>query len=153
MSVKVADRGESKTEYIEAARRLAVEVGRIMANGPKKYGASHGDHIVKSALKIYEHCQIAQSIWVAKGGNAEADYEQRRWHLKEAKGLVNHVSAAVKVYFDIAKGCDKYDAKKATSQMHRVGDMCSRLSALLSGTIEWDASHMREIRRKMGRAD
>ena len=150
MSVRASERSESKTEYIEAARRLAVEVSKIMANGPKKYGASHGDHIVKSVLSIYEHCQIAQSIWVAKGGNAEADHTQRRWHLKEAKGLVNHVAAAVKVYFDVVKDSDKYEPEKATRQMHRVGDMCSRLSALLSGTIDWDAQHMREIRKKMG---
>lgn len=146
MSVKVADRGKSYTEYLEESRRLAVEVGKMLANGPKKYRASHGDHIVRCALEAYEHCQMAQSIWVAKGPNAEADYAQRRHHLKEAKGLTFHIAAAAKVYFDIAKGCDGYDPVKASSRMQRVGDMCSRLAALIDGTLKWDADNIRKIR-------
>lgn len=147
MSVRMADRGESKTEYLEAARQLAVDVSKVMANGPHKYKANHGDHLVKAVLEVYEHLQIAQSIWVAKGGNMEADHAQRRHHLKEAKGLVNHVAAATKVYFDVMKGCDDYDRGRASKRQQRIGERCARLSALISGVIEWDGEHLRKLRK------
>ena len=148
MSVKVADRGESKTEYIEAARVLAVKVGKVMGNAPHKYKASFGDHMIKTALDIYGHLQVAQSVYVVYSANAEQDYAQRRGHLKEAEGLINHISATARVYFGIVVDCDSYDKEKALRQQHSIGDMCSRLAALVDGTIEWDSTNIRKIRRK-----
>lgn len=147
MSVRVADRGKSLTQYLEESRRLAVKVGKITANGPRKYRASHGDHLNKCALDAYMHCQVAQGIWVRKGPNAERNYEQRTSHLVEARGLVRHVAAAVKLYFDLVKDCDGYSAEKATRSMHSVGDMCSRLDALIDGILKWDAENIRRIRK------
>ena len=149
MSVRVADRGESKTEYLEAARVLAVKVGKIAGNAPHKYKASFCDHMIKTTLDIYCHLQVAQSIYVACGANAERDYAQRRTHLKEARGLVNHVSATARVYFGVVVDCDGYNREKALKQQHSIGDICSRLAALVDGTIEWDAANIRKIRKKV----
>lgn len=151
MSVRVADRGKSLTQYLEEARRLAVKVAKVTANGPKKYRASHGDHLNKCALDVYMHCQIAQGIWVVSGPNVERNYDQRERHLAEARGLTRHIGAAAKLYFDVVKDCDGYDPDKATRAMASIGDMCARMDALLAGTMEWDAENIRRIRAKAKR--
>lgn len=146
MSVRVAERGASRTEYLEAARKLAVDVSQITANGPKKYRMSHGDHMVQTALKIYEHVQIAQSIYVAKGTNMERDHAQRRWHLKEAKGLANHLCGIADVYFALVMKCDGCDRKKAVARLERIGKQCARLIKLLGGVMDWDSNHIRKLK-------
>lgn len=148
MSVRVAERGASRTEYLEAARRLAVDISQITANGPKKYRMSHADHMVQTALKIYENAQVAQSIYVVKGVNMESDHAQRRWHLKEAKGLVNHLCGVADVYFSLVMKCDGCDKKKAVARLERVGKQAARLSKLLSGVMEWDSNHIRKLKGK-----
>lgn len=74
MSVAVEDRGESKVEYLEVARQISKRTAQMTANGPKKYAATYGDHLMRLSLQMFTHADIANSIYVT----CESDFEQRR---------------------------------------------------------------------------
>lgn len=47
MSVNVEDRTESKVEYLEVARQISKRTAQMVANGPKKYMSTYGDHLMR----------------------------------------------------------------------------------------------------------
>lgn len=169
MSVRISDRSESSCQYMAAAGQLASRIGQIVVNGPRKYLMSHGDHLVRTSLDLYMHCQVANSIYMGKGPNFQRDYELRRRHLLEARGMVDHLCAAADIFLGLsACGCEEPDegdpeyerkirkAQKAraknTKRKHEVGKMCLELKRLLSGVIRSDYERFKKYNGGTGEA-
>ena len=164
VTVKVADREESSCQYMECAKNLAVRVGEIVVNGPRKYLMSHGDHLIRIASELYMHCQIANSIYMGNGPNIMHDYNVRRTHLLEARGMVDHVCSEMKIYLDLTAKVDgtNGDSKKADENRRKkqreakrknsarkadIGNRCSELSNMLSGVIKSDWERVKSYNR------
>lgn len=73
MSVPVWRRELSKADYMYQTYRLAIRIGEIVENGPKKYRGNYGDHLIKTSLSALEQAQVANSIFVSKT-LPESDY-------------------------------------------------------------------------------
>lgn len=97
MSVNVEDRTESKVEYLEVARQISKRTAQMVANGPKKYMSTYGDHLMRCSLQMFTHADIANSIYVT----CQADFEQRRKHLIEARGMCFSIESTAKLYTDL----------------------------------------------------
>ena len=149
VSVKLCDRSDSKTQFLEELRKLNVRIGQIVVNGPRKYAASHGDHLVRCALEAYKHAQIANKTNYQRGRNVEQAYRIRREHFNEARGLVEHIGSAAKVYFDLMENIDGggKDKKKASGRMEDVGMMCNKIIGMLSAVMKSDTERYREYTR------
>ena len=169
MTVRVSDREESSCQYAESAKELAVRMVQIVTNGPKKYLVSYGDHLIRCTQDLYMHCQIANGIYPTRGPNLCNDYEQRRGHLLEARGLVDHVCSTAKIYLDLPIGTlddldesdPDYEARrrkieklkvKNSNRKQEVGRRCARLAKLLNGVIRSDYDRFRKYNGVKGEA-
>lgn len=156
MTVPVPKRRLSGVQYIETARKLNVEIGHVVANGPKKYLNTYGDRLITVGLEAYGATIQANSIYQSKGVNAEPDYLQRRGYLLEARAKVKAVAAIAKVYFDLlieAKGLQKMgeetDVKIASrakiySRMDRIGALCDEEVRLINGVLKSDTAKFKK---------
>lgn len=156
MTVPVPKRKLSGVQYIETARKLNVEIGHIVANGPKKYLNTYGDRIVNLGLAAYEAVIEANSIYPSKGVRAEQDYLQRRALLLKARGKVKALAAVAKIYFDLlveAKGLQKMgeetDEKIASrakqyARMDRLGCLCDEEIRLIQGVLKSDTEKFKK---------
>lgn len=163
MTVKVADREESSCQYMECAKNLAVRVGEIVVNGPRKYLMSHGDHLIRVTSELYMHCQIANSIYMGNGPNIAHDYSVRRTHLLEARGMVDHVCSEMKIYLDLTAKVDGTNdpkarqkaakiKKKNSERKAEIGRRCSELSNMLGGVIKSDYERVKRYNQKQDEA-
>lgn len=169
MTVRVSDREESSCQYADSAKELAVRVGQIVVNGPKKYLMSHGNHLICCSQDLYMHCQIANGIYPTRGPNLRSDYEQRRKHLLEARGRVDHVCSSAKIFLDLSSGNiadldesdPSYEAKRRkierdkarnSKRKQEVGRRCARLAKLLNGVIRSDYERFRKYNGGQGEA-
>lgn len=149
MSVKLCDRSDSKTQFLEELRLLNVRLGQIVVNGPRKYAASHGDHLIRCGLEAYEHAQIANKTNFQRGRNVEQAYRIRREHFNAARGIVEHIGSAAKIYFDLMMNIDGggKDKNKAHGRMNEIGGMCNKIIGMLSAVMKSDTDRYREYTR------
>lgn len=141
MSVKVTDREESKAAFLGKLLELNKKIGITVANGPKKYSHTYGDRLISKALDALAHATEANSIYVGKGLNAEADSRLRRELFLRARGEVKAVSSIASVYFRIMRNSDSVKPttrEKATDRMESIGCLCYDISNLITGVIKSD---------------
>jgi len=155
----VSEREVSTVQYVEAARKLNVDIAQTVANGPKKYMATYGDRLVNLALDVYSEVVQANSIHPSKGIRAEPDYLQRRAHLMEARGKVYAVAALAGIYFEVlkvARGLQRNKGEivesdekiarrsKLCSRMERIGGICNDEIKLINGVLKSDTERFRK---------
>lgn len=134
MSVKVEDRSESKVEYLETARQISMRTAQMVANGPKKYLATYGDHLMRCSLQLFTHVDVANSIYVTR----ESDYEQRRKHLLEARGMCYSIESTAKLYTDLVTAADSVGREKAYGRLADIARLCHKERGLIRGVLESD---------------
>lgn len=134
MSVAVEDRDESKVEYLEVARQISKRTAQMTANGPKKYAATYGDHLMRLSLQMFTHADIANSIYVT----CESDFEQRRKHLIEARGLCFSVESTAKLYTDLVADAGTVSKEKAHGRLADIARLCHKERGLIKGVIDSD---------------
>ncbi len=134
MSVKVEDRSESKVEYLETARQISKRTAQMVANGPKKYLATYGDHLMRCSLQLFTHVDVANSIYVTR----ESDYEQRRKHLLEARGMCYSIESTAKLYTDLVTAADSVGREKAYGRLADIARLCHKERGLIRGVLESD---------------
>lgn len=140
MAVRVEDRSESKVEYLEVARQISKRTAQMVANGPKKYLATYGDHLMRCSLDMFRHADIGNSIYVT----CEADYELRRKHLVEARGLAFAIESAAKLYTDLVTGTDSVGRDKAYGRLADIARLCHRERGLIKGVLDSDKQRYNE---------
>lgn len=113
MSVNVEDRDESKVEYLETARQISKRTAQMVANGPHKYMGTYGDHLMRCSLQMFTHADIANSIYVT----CQADFEQRRKHLLEARGMCFSIESTAKLYTDLVTAAGTVARDKAYGRL------------------------------------
>ena len=134
MSVRAADRDESKVEYLEVARQISKRTAQMVANGPKKYQTTYGDHLMQLSLQMFTHTDIANSIYVSY----QSDYEQRRNHLVEAKGLAFSIESTAKLYTDLVSDRGSVAKEKAYGRLADIARLCHKERGLLKGVLDSD---------------
>lgn len=134
MSVKVEDRSESKVEYLETARQISKRTAQMVANGPKKYLATYGDHLMRCSLQLFTHVDVANSIYVTR----ESDYEQRRKHLLEARGMCYSVESTAKLYTDLVAEAGTADRERAYGRLADIARLCHKERGLIRGVLDSD---------------
>ena len=134
MSVKVEDRSESKVEYLETARQISMRTAQMVANGPKKYLATYGDHLMRCSLQLFTHVDVANSIYVTR----ESDYEQRRKHLLEARGMCYSIESTAKLYTDLVTAADSVGREKAYGRLADIARLCHKERGLIRGVLDSD---------------
>lgn len=134
MSVKVEDRSESKVEYLETARQISKRTAQMVANGPKKYLATYGDHLMRCSLQLFTHVDVANSIYVTR----ESDYEQRRKHLLEARGMCYSIESTAKLYTDLVAEAGTADRERAYGRLADIARLCHKERGLIRGVLDSD---------------
>lgn len=134
MSVKVEDRSESKVEYLETARQISKRTAQMVANGPHKYLATYGDHLMRCSLQLFTHVDVANSIYVTR----ESDYEQRRKHLLEARGMCYSIESTAKLYTDLVTATDSAGREKAYGRLADIARLCHKERGLIRGVLDSD---------------
>lgn len=134
MSVKASERDESKVEYLEVARQISKRTAQMVANGPKKYHMTYGDHLMRLSLQMFTHADMANSIYVT----CQQDYEQRRKHLIEAKGLAFSIESTAKLYTDLVSSAGTISKEKAYGRLADIGRLCHKERGLLKGVLDSD---------------
>lgn len=142
MSVPVWRRELSKADYMYQTYRLAIRIGEIVENGPKKYRGNYGDHLIKTSLSALEEAQMANSIFVSKT-LPESDYEIRRTALKRMIGLTHHISTAFKLYKDLIKKCDGQNPVKLNEEEQEIGERCAYTVSLIKGILDYDRKKLK----------
>lgn len=146
MSVPTWKRKLSSAEYIYQIYQLNIRLGEILVNKPQKYKANYTDEIVKTALRALGHAQTADSIYLSKYSNEE-DYRQRRRHLLEARGDIEHIATSCYIFLEIvrkhdyASQSDRNDRlyAKLSDQEMEIGEKCESCYRLLSGVLKSDS--------------
>ena len=134
MTVWVEDRSESKVEYLETARQLSKRTAQMVANGPRKYLTTYGDHLMRLSLQLYTHVDVANSIYVT----SEADPQQRRKHLLEARGMAYSVESTAKLYTDLVAEAGTVPREKAYGRLADIARLCHKERGLIKGILESD---------------
>ena len=66
MSVPTWERHLASTEYIFQTYQLNCQVGRIVANLPKKYSGSYGDYLIQAGLQAVQYGLTANNIKIVE---------------------------------------------------------------------------------------
>ena len=97
MSVPTSERETSSIQYIETARKLAHEVLAYSTRVPKRYWQRLSNPLFNHATETYYHVQCANRIYA----KSDSDYDNRRNHLLDALGNLDHVAALLDIAFDV----------------------------------------------------
>lgn len=135
MSVPTWKRSQSQTEYLWQIYRFTIRISEITANKPKKYKTSYTDKIISLTCDAFVHARTANEIYV----KTKADYELRRMHLLEAKGLILSVCTLADIFLEICKKSPDCKYEKIVKEQETVGEFCSTITNLISGVIKSDA--------------
>ena len=142
MSVPSWKRKMSTVEYLHKSFELAKTIGQIVNNKPKKYKANYGDKLIKDSLDILTHCQIANSIYIAKDA-PQINIELRREHLMEARGLAENLATTAYLFLELVKSCDGVDIDQLYRQEERIGEATSEVVKLISGVLKSDSERIK----------
>lgn len=134
----------SGSEFVYQTYQLNKELGRILANKPKKYKQNYTDEIIRTALSAMKHLVIADGIYMSKY-SLEKDYLLRRKCLQAARGEVADVAIACYVFLEIvrahdyaAEGEHREDIAKLYDQEMKIGEMCETCYKLIGGVMKSD---------------
>lgn len=93
MSVKVADRTESKMQYVQTARELLKYTLQRSLKFPKRYTFFVTTDLVKTAEDVYKRVCIIESLYT----NTE-EHKQKRIELsEECIGLLNYMASQLDI--------------------------------------------------------
>ena len=134
VTVRVEDRQESKVEYLDTARQISKRTAQMVANGPHKYLSTYGDHLMRCSLQLFTHVDIANSIYVT----TEADLQQRRKHLLEARGMAYSVESTAKLYTDLVTEAGTAAKDKAYGRLADIARLCHKERGLIKGVLDSD---------------
>lgn len=128
MTVRKADRGESKLEVLNLSRNLAVHTIRLCKNEeafPKRQRWVFTKRIVDDALDVYECVRMANSTLLSGGPTLEADYQFRRARQVEAHAKLNSLMSLI----DLAFEAGNVGERRATHWMSLAKETNDRLKA------------------------
>lgn len=122
MSVRVADRTESKMSFVYETMNLCEIVSKVVANKPKKYKQNWGDKIIETSLEAWRLTQMANSIYVCKSTPIE-DIKLRHEWLITAKANIDWLSSLFTInsynsWRGYAKKCDSYKTIKNMDKLY-----------------------------------
>lgn len=135
MSVPTWRRDESSTEYLYQMYLFTIRISEICANKPKKYKTSYTDKIINLTCDAFTHARTANDIYV----KSKADYEQRRMHLLEAKGIILSVCTLSDIFLELCKRSPDCKKTKIIKEQETIGSFCYSITNLISGVIKSDA--------------
>lgn len=81
------------------------------------------------------HARTANEIYV----KTKADYEQRRMHLMEAKGLIVSVCTLSDIFLELCKRSPDCKKEKILKEQETIGRFCYSITNLISGVMKSDA--------------
>ena len=134
VSVNVEDRDESKVEYLEVARQISKRTAQMVANGPHKYLTTYGDHLMRCSLNMFTHADVANSIYVT----CQVDFEARRKHLLEARGMCFSIESTAKLYADLITAAGTVGKEKAYGRLADIARLCHKERGLIKGVLDSD---------------
>lgn len=97
MAVPTSERETSYMQYVETARKLARMVFGFSNRLPKRLAQRLSNPLCNHATETYYHVQAANNVYIRN----EADYQQRRYHLTEALGHLDHVGSLLDISYDV----------------------------------------------------
>jgi hypothetical protein len=117
--------------------RLAIRIGEIVENHPKKYRPNYGDILIKNTMNALAHAQIGNSIFVYPG-MSETEYHTRRAHLREAKGYTEAVATSAYIFLELTAKADGVKREKILKQEEEIGLECGEIVKMLNGVLDSD---------------
>ena len=108
MSVPTWERHLAKTEYIFQTYQLNCDIGKIIANLPKKYAGSYGDYLIKAGLQAVQYGLTANRIKIVD----QPTFNTRRENLQLMRGCIDGMANAAYIYLEIARTDAAVPAKK-----------------------------------------
>lgn len=148
MSVPTYRRTLSATEYVWNIRQLAVRVGEIVNNKPKKYKNTYADKIIALSLDALSEVVMANDIYV----KTEKDYENRRSHLLKADGLLDSLVIISDIFLEQIKKSPVDPSvenkskrnSKIEKQQIELGDKVDICKKLIKGVVKSDAERYKK---------
>ena len=134
MSVPTYRRKLSSTEYIWQGYKLAVRIGEIIANKPKKYKGTYSDRMVSLSLDALSAVTQANEIFVKTG----LDFEVRRTHLLKARGDLWSLLTISDIFLEQCKKSPDAKVDKLTKNQMEIGEAVDNAVRLVNGVIESD---------------
>ena len=147
MSVPSWRRKLSKTEYLFQTFQLCKYVGRIVANMPKKYGASYGDILIQTTMEALKLGQTANGIFI----NDTASFQLRRASLLKMHGCIDHVSTCAYIYLETARANDQIKTEKRDKMYeweNVIGTTCEEINRMIKGVMKSDHELLKKIEGK-----
>ena len=89
---------------------------------------------MRLSLQLFTHADIANSIYVT----SDADLEQRRKHLLEARGICFSVESTAKLYCDIIAAGSIEAKEKAHARLAVIARLCHKERGLIKGVMDSD---------------
>ena len=141
MSVPDYRKKLSSTEYTWQVYKLAVRIGEIIANKPKKYKGTYSDKMISLSLDALSAVTQANEIYVKTG----LDYEVRRTHLLKARGDLWSLLTISDIFLEHCKKTPKADKEKLTKNQNEIGEAVDKATKLINGVIESDSRRYKSI--------
>ena len=141
MSVPKYRQNLSSTEYTWRVYKLAVRIGEIIANKPKKYKGTYSDKMVSLSLDALSAVTQANEIFV----KTRLDYEVRRSHLLRARGDLWSLLTISDIFLEQCKNSPNADKEKLTRDQDEIGDAIDEATKLVNGVIESDNRRYKSI--------
>ena len=138
MSVPTWKRSTSSADYIYYCFELNCKLGEIVMKKETKYRKTYGDHLIKTGLEALSHLQVANSIFIGKTAT-EAEFRQRRAHLKEAAGLLEHLSTTAYIFIELVRNNGQESNQKLNNQEEYIGSKVEAIIRKTKGIIKSDA--------------
>lgn len=137
MSVPTWLRGISKAQYLMRLYQLNTRLGEIVYGHPKKYRQTYGDNIIKCGLSALNHAQVGNKIYMYPG-TSEAEYQDRRKHLEQARGYLDTLSTVAYIFLELTAKCDGVKQDKILKQEEEIGLACVEISNMIKGVLDSD---------------
>lgn len=141
MSVPKYRQNLSSTEYTWRVYKLAVRIGEIIANKPKKYKGTYSDKMIRLSLDALSAVTQANEIFV----KTRLDYEVRRSHLLKARGDLWSLLTISDIFLEQCKKSPNADKEKLTRDQDEIGDAIDEATKLVNGVIESDNRRYKSI--------
>ena len=133
MAVPSSARRTSGMQYIETARVLAREILGFANRLPKRLARRISDPLFDHAREALYHLQTANRVYVV----SDADYNQRRAHLLEAIGHIDHVATLLDICYEIQR-TDPAVKDPNDNVYMQFAEMIDRERQLIGGVLRKD---------------
>lgn len=104
MSVRVADRGESKVQFLHNAMLIEVETLRRCEKIPNRYSLTYANNLIRHSIDGYDSLKKANSIYL----NCKADVAARKALIDAARAsyqcLISQVSVGQTLFPQLFSG-------------------------------------------------